>query len=172
MINFCNALSVARGPLALFFLWEEPFIRLVAIVLAMITDVLDGYLARRFGWTTKVGAFLDPLMDRIFVLFCLGVLVSEQRVQLGEVVAMLCRDFSILLFTGYVWVSQAWSQYHMRALWCGKATTILQFLVLLCVVLQSPIPPQIYTLFWVLALLALVEMKFLNRSPALSPSKD
>ena len=69
IITFSNFLSILRGPLALFFIIDNAFYRCLAIVLAMATDSLDGYLARRFQMTSQIGAFLDPLMDKFFVFF-------------------------------------------------------------------------------------------------------
>jgi CDP-diacylglycerol--glycerol-3-phosphate 3-phosphatidyltransferase/cardiolipin synthase len=49
----------------------------VVFILAAITDSLDGYLARRLGQTTKLGAFLDPVADKLMVAIALILLVSE-----------------------------------------------------------------------------------------------
>ena len=50
----------------------------IVFILAAITDSLDGYLARRLGQTTALGAFLDPVADKLMVVIALILLVSEE----------------------------------------------------------------------------------------------
>ncbi|MCB1136857.1 MAG: CDP-alcohol phosphatidyltransferase family protein [Chlamydiia bacterium] len=164
----CNLISALRGPLALLFLREEPMARVLAILLAMCTDVLDGFIARRFQCTSQFGAFFDPLMDRVFVIFGMCVLVAEGALGQHEVFTMLSRDYAIVLFGSYLVLTGTWSQCQLRALWCGKATTILQFLVLMSVTLGIPVPGEAYSLFILLGGCALVEMILLNRPMVVS----
>src|SRR3989344_5038171 len=131
MRNLSNSLSLLRAPLALFFLFENTTLRLIAILLAMITDSIDGYLARRTQSTTRLGAILDPAMDKFFVLFSLGVLLTEGRLAPWEVCAMLSRDVALCLFGIYLSLSGYWQSYEFRAIRWGKITTALQFLVLI-----------------------------------------
>src|SRR5581483_12415887 len=98
MLNLSNSLSLLRAPLAFLFLLENTTLRLVAIVLAMLTDSIDGYLARRYQGTTRFGAILDPAMDKFFVLFALVVFVLEKKLLLWQAGAMLSRDFALCLF--------------------------------------------------------------------------
>jgi len=79
-----NILTIARIvmiPLVvvLFYLpysWSNPAAAIV-FILAAITDSLDGYLARRLGQTSKLGAFLDPVADKLMVAVALVLLVSH-----------------------------------------------------------------------------------------------
>jgi CDP-diacylglycerol--glycerol-3-phosphate 3-phosphatidyltransferase len=79
-----NVLTMARIvmiPLVvvLFYLpyaWSNPAAAIV-FILAAITDSLDGYLARRLGQTSKLGAFLDPVADKLMVAVALVLLVSH-----------------------------------------------------------------------------------------------
>ncbi|HKQ82125.1 MAG TPA: CDP-diacylglycerol--glycerol-3-phosphate 3-phosphatidyltransferase [Steroidobacteraceae bacterium] len=50
----------------------------IVFILAAITDSLDGYLARRLGQTSALGAFLDPVADKLMVAIALILLVSER----------------------------------------------------------------------------------------------
>ena len=72
--NLSNFLSILRIPLAFALVTDFSLYRALAIGLAMITDGLDGYLARRYRMTSQVGAFLDPLTDKFFVFFAIMIL--------------------------------------------------------------------------------------------------
>src|SRR5882724_3385284 len=58
------------------YLWANPAAA-VAFIVAAITDSLDGYLARRYGQTTALGAFLDPVADKLMVATALILLASH-----------------------------------------------------------------------------------------------
>lgn len=87
--TIANILTMARIvmiPLVatLFFLdhpWGKPAAAAV-FILAAITDSLDGYLARRLGQTSALGAFLDPVADKLMVATALILLVSEEPARL------------------------------------------------------------------------------------------
>src|SRR5690349_15331577 len=130
MFNLSNSLSLLRAPLAFLYLLENPTIRLIAILLAMLTDSVDGYLARRSKTTTRFGAVLDPAMDKFFVVFCLGILLSENRLEVWQLLTMISRDFALCLFGLYLSLSGLWQSYEFRAIRWGKITTALQFIVL------------------------------------------
>ncbi len=161
--TFSNLLSFIRGPLALLFLIDNIYYRLLAIVLAMATDCLDGYLARRYHKTSSLGVVLDPLMDKFFVCFAVTILVYEHKMVLWEMLALLSRDFAILLFGFYLLVRGAWSSFKFRSIWCGKVTTTLQFCVLIAAIFHLHIPASIYGCFVVLGILALGELCLIER---------
>lgn len=61
--------------------WSNPAAAIV-FILAAITDSLDGYLARKLGQTSALGAFLDPVADKLMVVVALVLLVSHDPPQL------------------------------------------------------------------------------------------
>jgi len=158
MLNLSNSLSLLRAPLAFLFLIESPTVRLIAILLAMITDSIDGYVARKWKTTTRFGAVLDPAMDKFFVVFCLGVLLSEHRLLPWQGLMMISRDFALCLFGLYLSLSGLWHSYEFRAIRWGKITTALQFVVLIALTWGYTIPWYLYGAFVVFAGLALVEL--------------
>lgn len=158
MLTVPNLLSLLRLPLALLFLKEDIFYRLIVLALAMISDGLDGFLARRYRQSSKVGTVLDPLMDRFFVFFVIGVLLSENQLFLWQASTLLCRDFAVMLFGLYLVLTGKLTTYRFRAIWCGKVTTFLQFLVFFGITLQYAVPTSFYALFVLLGVLALLEL--------------
>lgn len=158
MITLPNLISLMRFPLAFLFLQENVFYRSLAILLAMVSDGLDGYLARRYSLSSKLGTLLDPLMDKFFAFFVLTIFVAENKLQLWEAAALICRDFSVLFFGLYLAFRGNFFTYRFRAIWCGKLTTFLQFTVFLALIFQIPVSPYLYLSFFILGFLALLEL--------------
>lgn len=158
MFNLPNLISISRIPLALCFLQENPLYRTIALLVALITDGLDGYIARRYGQTSRLGTLLDPLTDKFFVILVGTVFVQEGRLTLIEAAMLISRDFSIFFFGCYLLLRSHFSQFHFRAIWCGKITTVLQFGVLFALIWGVVIPPLAFGIFIMLGILALIEL--------------
>lgn len=158
MLNPPNSISFLRAPLALLFIIESTTLRTVVIILAMLSDCVDGYLARRYHFTSRFGAILDPLMDKFFVYVVLAVLLYEQHILPWQVATMLSRDFFLLLFLSYLGITGAWRNLEVKSVRWGKIATAAQFCVLIALVLKISFPPQLYFLFVLFGCLAFVEL--------------
>ena len=104
-------------------------IRLGAYILAIIaggTDLLDGYLARRWNLVTDFGALMDPLADKIFVTATMLIAVECRLMPAWIVLAVLCREFMV---TGLRTLA-AKKQVVISADHWGKLKTALQMLML------------------------------------------
>ncbi|MCE5317984.1 MAG: CDP-alcohol phosphatidyltransferase family protein [Parachlamydia sp.] len=159
-----NFISLLRIPLAFVFLQEHPIYRAAAILAALLTDGLDGYIARQFKQKGRVGTLLDPITDKFFVFFVLFTLISENRISPTESAILICRDFSVILYGFYLAWRGRLFDYQFRAIWCGKITTVLQFTVLLCLALRLSVPSYLYGVFIILGILALGELYKTDRS--------
>jgi CDP-diacylglycerol--glycerol-3-phosphate 3-phosphatidyltransferase/cardiolipin synthase len=133
-----NSISLSRLVLALAFVlisgaWE----RVAIIVIAGVTDFMDGWLARHEKEETETGALIDPLADRIFVFVAISVYLVEDRFTAGEYFIFLARDIATAI--GFLvakiipWLRPA----VFRARMLGKIVTVLQ-LVALVAVLVTP----------------------------------
>ena len=158
MITISNGLSIIRMPLAFLFLFQNIYIRIIAIVLAMITDSIDGYFARKYKSASRFGAFLDPAMDKFFVYFVLAVFFLESRIHLCQVFAMISRDFALIIYGIYLVASQKWANYEIKAVRWGKVTTALQFCVLIGLTMNYRFSWYIYAVFIIMGVLALREL--------------
>lgn len=168
MITLSNSLSFVRAPLAFLFLCESPMLRILAILLAMATDSVDGYLARRNRSASRFGAILDPAMDKFFVYFALSIFVLEGKIAAWETVAMLSRDFFLALYGLLMLVLRRWKSIVFQGIRWGKITTALQFLVLIGLALGYTFPWPLFAAFIVMGWLAFLELFQIARkvSPA------
>jgi CDP-diacylglycerol---glycerol-3-phosphate 3-phosphatidyltransferase len=158
LLNISNSLTLLRAPLAFLFLSESSALRLTAIILAMLTDSIDGYLARRYKSASRFGAILDPAMDKFFVYFAMTVFYLEGRLSPWETSAMLSRDFFLVLYGLLMLMLGNRKQIEFRAIRWGKVTTALQFIVLIALSLQIHVPWIIFASFTLMGLLAFVEL--------------
>lgn len=158
MFNLPNLLSFIRMPLALVFLQANPLYRVFAICVAMASDFLDGFIARRYNLVNRVGTLLDPIMDKFFVFFVLCILYGENKLDFWEAAVLMCRDFSVVIYGIYLLWKKRLLNYEFKAIWCGKITTVLQFCILIGLTFQQHFPPYVYVVFLILGLMALGEL--------------
>lgn len=158
MMTVSNGLSLLRAPLAVLFWYAAPLTRIVLIFLAMVSDFVDGYLARRNKSVTQLGAILDPLMDKLFVLSALFAFFVEGKISGWQMSAMLSRDFFLLMYGAILTITGRWSSVVVQAIRWGKITTALQFVVLLGLSLGVIFPWYIFGSFIVMGLFAFFEL--------------
>jgi|ERR1035438_9127250 CDP-diacylglycerol--glycerol-3-phosphate 3-phosphatidyltransferase len=153
---FVQALTLVRVPLIFLFLAVSVFcshplveswfvVAFTAMILSALTDLFDGYFARKFQVTSQLGSYADPMTDKVFYLTTFPTLVyladrvgqhTHARVLLVLAILFLLRD---------QWVSflRSLGALHYlcaKANWSGKARTLISFPTI-CVIyyyLQAP----------------------------------
>jgi CDP-diacylglycerol--glycerol-3-phosphate 3-phosphatidyltransferase len=142
MKNVPNILTVSRIFAVLIFVVLATFaekdymsaqavfgVRLAAYILAILaglTDLLDGYIARRYNFVSDFGALMDPLADKIFVTGTMLMAVEYRLMPAWIAVAVLCREFMV---TGLRTLA-AKKQVVISADRWGKLKTALQMVML------------------------------------------
>jgi cardiolipin synthase len=95
-----NLISVARlllvPPVVLLILERDYGLALLLFFVAGISDGIDGFLAKRNGWQSRLGGYLDPLADKLLMVSSLIVLGLEGLVPLWVTVAVVLRDVVIV----------------------------------------------------------------------------
>ncbi len=101
-LNLPNLLTFGRIvmiPLCLWLLDQDTpksgFWAALVFTAAALTDVLDGYLARKLGVVSVLGKLIDPLADKLIVMACLVWMVKMGRMPTWVVIVLLAREFSI-----------------------------------------------------------------------------
>ena len=90
-MSLADALTAARIPLAVAFpLVSDASSRAIILGLAAATDMLDGAIARRFG-ASRLGVFLDPVADKLFMAFAFGTVLVEGGLHWLEVLGVMLR---------------------------------------------------------------------------------
>lgn len=158
MLNPPNSLSLLRAPLAFLFLSESILIRTIAVFCAMLTDCIDGYLARRYQYTSRLGAVLDPMMDKFFVFFALSAFVFEQRLHFWQALLMISRDIFLCLFALYLVIRGDWKSYRCKAVRWGKVTTAMQFAIIILLTFNITPPSFAYWIFMIVGFLVFIEL--------------
>jgi CDP-diacylglycerol---glycerol-3-phosphate 3-phosphatidyltransferase len=128
-----NILTLARilaVPLVvLLFYWSNPWsnpIAAVVFIAAALTDTFDGYLARKYGYTTPLGEFLDPVADKLMVATALVLLVGHDTRTFIVITAAVIIGREITVSALREWMAQLGARAHVAVSGLGKWKTILQ----------------------------------------------
>jgi CDP-diacylglycerol--glycerol-3-phosphate 3-phosphatidyltransferase len=140
-MNLPNLLTLGRIAAIPFFVWllDSPsprrcFWASIVFTAAAITDMLDGYLARKLGVVSLLGKFLDPLADKLIVMAALVWMVPMGRIATWVVVLLLAREISV---TGLRSVA-ATEGVIISAGQEGKTKTALQMIGIVALLLGYP----------------------------------
>jgi CDP-diacylglycerol--glycerol-3-phosphate 3-phosphatidyltransferase len=127
-----NLFSLARLPLAAaFLLLPDTAIRIAIIIAAAASDYLDGWWARTRGPRTRLGALLDPITDKIFVLVALLAFAAEGTLTTPQLLVMLSRDLFVTAgFLGLL-VLRRDRAVSLQARYPGKVVTSFQIAAVL-----------------------------------------
>jgi cardiolipin synthase len=147
-----NAICVARialvVPIAITLLDGDFVATLWLFALAAFSDGLDGYLAKRFGWTTELGKFLDPLADKLLLVTVFITLAVAGLTPVWLAVIVVARD--VIIGAGAAIYSRVFGPLRGRATVISKINTGVQILYVLGLVASLavgfPPPPVIVTL--------------------------
>ncbi|MDO4454367.1 MAG: CDP-diacylglycerol--glycerol-3-phosphate 3-phosphatidyltransferase [Eubacteriales bacterium] len=139
-MNIPNSLTILRIALIPFFVVfmlvdigkTGKYIALVIFVVASLTDMLDGYLARKNHQITNFGKFMDPLADKLLVCSALICFVDQNRLASWIVIVIIAREFII---SGFRLVASDNGIVIAASYW-GKAKTISQMIMIILLILD------------------------------------
>ena len=103
------------------------------LVIAGISDALDGYLARAFDWKTRLGSILDPVADKILIASCFLVLAIQAKLPTWVAVVVLGRD--LVIFSGAIAYRILYKELEIAPTMISKINTAFQFIALTVILL-------------------------------------
>jgi len=134
-----NILSTLRLILAGVFPFAPEPVWLWLIIGSGVSDVLDGWIARRWQVQSRQGAILDAVADKLFILVALLTIALAGKFSWWWVPFLLARDLLVASTAVYAVAAGSWeSFYRMEVRWPGKIATAGQFILLLVAVLFPP----------------------------------
>jgi CDP-diacylglycerol--glycerol-3-phosphate 3-phosphatidyltransferase len=101
---------------------------------AAITDLLDGYIARKTGQVSSFGKLVDPIADKILVSTAFIMLVHLQRVPAWMVALIIAREFAVSGLRAYAGTQNI----VIAADFSGKVKTTLQILAIIALLINRP----------------------------------
>ena len=107
--------------------------------IAAITDILDGYLARRLGQVSALGAFLDPVADKLMIAVALVLLMQTHPSPLLAIPAAIIVGREIAISALREWMAELGKRTSVAVSIIGKFKTVSQMLALLFLLYREPI---------------------------------
>ena len=133
MITFMRLLLV---PPVVWLILEHRFDwALWLFLFAGISDGVDGFLAKQFGWTSRLGGLLDPVADKLLLVCCYIALAWVDLIAAWIVVLVVARD--IIIFTGAVSFQLLFGRLEASPTLASKFNTLTQILLVLLLLWSS-----------------------------------
>ncbi|NOX09472.1 MAG: CDP-alcohol phosphatidyltransferase family protein [Gammaproteobacteria bacterium] len=126
-------------PVAWAILQQHYLLAFVLFLLAGVSDALDGFLAKRFAWVSRLGAILDPLADKLLLVTSYLALAEISRVPVWLVLVIIARDLIILL--GATLYYHFIARIEAEPTILSKINTLLQIVLVLAVLAGNSIFP-------------------------------
>jgi len=132
--NLLSALRLLAAPLAAWLiLYGHDIAALLTFAAAGASDGLDGFIARRWGVTSPFGAWLDPVADKLLMLFCFTALYIIGATPRWLLVLVVARDLGIV--AGWLLIKLLVLPAAVSPLLIGKLSTVVQILYIFTLLL-------------------------------------
>jgi len=153
--NFLSLLRIVLVPVfVIFLIQDESYKALIIFVIAGLTDVLDGTMARLLNAQTKLGSYLDPIADKLLLATSFVTLAILGIIPSWLTVIVMSRDFIILL--GIAILSLMSVTFEIKPAFISKVTTVLQIGTIFFALIYKAVTHDlnynwILALFWLTA---------------------
>lgn len=162
-MNLPNKLTMFRVILIPFFVLfmlvditsADKWIALAIFIIASLTDLLDGKIARKYNLVTNFGKFMDPLADKLLVCSALICLVAMDRIPAWMVIVIIAREFII---SGFRLIASDNGVVIAASYW-GKFKTTFQ-MVMICLLIADIEAIAVLTtvIMWIAVLLTIISL--------------
>ena len=161
LANILTLLRIAAIPVVVVCFYSPmDFARPLAAILfglAAVTDMIDGWVARKYGQMSRFGEFLDPVADKLMVAIVLVMLVQAQSSWFEDVIAMIIIGREITISALREWMATIGERANVKVDITGKIKTTLQMFGIAFMVYRNDLfGIPIYTIGFVLLVLAAI----------------
>jgi cardiolipin synthase (CMP-forming) len=164
IINIPNFITLARIISVPVIFWAllsgQGRTAFIVFLAAGISDAVDGFLAKRFGWSTELGAYLDPLADKLLIVSIFIGLGARNELPLWLVIAVVSRDILIIAAVLLAWLLD--QPIGIKPLALSKANTVAQILLAAVVLADGAfglgLTPVRLLLVWLVGALTLLSL--------------
>ncbi|MEA1974533.1 MAG: CDP-diacylglycerol--glycerol-3-phosphate 3-phosphatidyltransferase [Bacillota bacterium] len=163
-MNLPNKLLVFRiflAPLFIYtYLMVDKWLALSVFILAGITDVLDGYIARKYDMITKLGTVIDPLADKLMLISVLSVFTYLDIIPIFILGIIILKECILIIGAIYIYLRKG--NLVIPANKFGKAATVIFYLAIIIISFNKNIRLNyiligIATVFTVIALISYIK---------------
>ncbi len=163
-MNLPNKITIARmcfAPfIALSIFLESPLFAGILFIIVMLTDGIDGYLARKRNEVTKLGKILDPLADKVIIITALfSVFLKYDYITISELFLFFTRDILVLIGLPFYFIKKEGKK-EMSALFLGKVVTVVQIITLFFIILDFKGQEILVLITFILGILAAGEYSY------------
>lgn len=141
--NVLTLIRIAAIPVVVMcFFSPLPYARPIAGIvfgIAAITDLFDGYVARRYQQVSRFGEFLDPVADKLMVAIVLVLLVQQDPDWYVDIIAMIIIGREITISALREWMATIGERANVAVSWGGKVKTTLQMFGIAFMVYEEPL---------------------------------
>lgn len=134
-----NILTIIRFlliPIIIIFAIQDNYIAtIIVLTISGITDILDGYIARRFNFISDFGKLMDPLADKATQITILGVLTIQKIIPLWILIIVLLKEFLMVSGASFLYGKEL----VVSSKWYGKLATVLFYVAIVC---------SLFILYW------------------------
>lgn len=138
-MNIPNTLTTIRIfliPVFGYFLYEGQYTwAVIVLVLSGLTDILDGFIARRFNMITSWGKFADPLADKLTQLTAMMLLFLKNKIHLAVVIILMLKE--LLMGIGSLLLYKK-DNIVVSSNWYGKLTTAILYSAVILLLSVAP----------------------------------
>ena len=139
--NILTTIRLLLIPVIFYFTLQENYIlAVIFLTLSGITDVLDGYIARRFNFITDFGTLFDPLADKLTQISTLIVLVIQQIIPIWILIVVIVKE--VLMIAGAAFLYDKNTIVGSR--WYGKAATVVFYIAIFVSMIDKQFSLNLY----------------------------
>jgi cardiolipin synthase len=152
LANWLTILRIVLIPVFVTLLvYRKLGLALVVFGAAALTDLLDGWVARSRGLSSRLGAFLDPLADKLLLIASFVTLTYLKVLPFWITAVVFSRD--LMLIVGALLIHMVGGRIYPRPTWAGKAATFFQILTVLAAMLSRyyRVPMGTSVILWLAA---------------------